>query len=166
MEETLKDVRDRCCLPYMDDALVYSTAFEEHMDHLQEVLHLLKGNGIKLKPSKCKVFQHEVKFLGQIVSADGFRMDQTDIQAVLALKHQRPRNIGEVRRLLGFIGYFRKYIPSFSRRARKLFELLETKDQKTTRKKNRQPASSTPVSWTEEHSSVYKTSLGGRTRRF
>nr|KAG5711896.1 hypothetical protein BaRGS_026337 [Batillaria attramentaria] len=154
MEETLKDVRDRCCIPYMDDALVYSVTFQEHLQHLREVLRLLRKKGIKLKPSKCKVFQHEVKFLGNIVSADGYKMDPADVQAVKALKQQRPRNVGELRRLLGFLGFFRKYIPSYSKRAKKLFELLEVGEQTKARKKNGQLASGTPVSWTDEHSQV------------
>ena len=157
MEETLKEVRDRCCLPYMDDALVYSATFEEHLQHLRHVLRLLKEKGIKLKPSKCKLFQREVKFLGNIVSAEGYKMDPADIEAVVALKQQRPKNVGEVRRLLGFIGYFRKFIPDFSRRARKLFELLEVREGKTTRKKNGQPSSNTPVEWTDEHSKLVST---------
>jgi hypothetical protein len=42
MEETLKEARDRCCLPYMDNALVYSDSFENHLAHLRQVLRLLK----------------------------------------------------------------------------------------------------------------------------
>jgi len=154
MEETLKEVRDRCCLPYMDDSLVYSNTFEDHLNHLRQVLRLLKRKGIKLKPSKCRLFRHEVKFLGHIVSADGYKIDHADIEAVKSLREQKPKNIGEVRRLLGFLGFFRKYIPNFSRRAKKLFALLETKDMKTTRKKNGQPSSGTPVAWTDEHSTI------------
>lgn len=154
MEETLKDVRDRCCLPYMDDALVYSATFQEHLQHLRRVLQLLRKKGIKLKPSKCKLFQREVRFLGNIISAEGYKMDPADIRAVQALRQQRPKNIGELRRLLGFLGFFRKYIPSYSRRAKKLFELLEVRDQKKVRKKNGQLASGTPVVWTDEHSKV------------
>lgn len=154
MEETLREVRDRCCLPYMDDALVYSKTFEEHISHLRRVLRLLKKRGVKLKPSKCKLFRQEVKFLGHIVSADGYRVDTADIEAVQSLKEQRPKNIGEVRRLLGFLGFFRKYIPNFSRRAKKLYLLLETKDKNIAKKKNGQLPSGTSVLWTEEHSAI------------
>ena len=53
MEETLREVRDRCCLPYMDDALVYSKTFDDHLSHLRRVLRLLKKKGVKLRPYKC-----------------------------------------------------------------------------------------------------------------
>lgn len=151
MEETLKDVRDKCCLPYMDDALVYSTEFEEHLQHLRTVLRLLKEKGIKLKPSKCKLFRREVKFLGHVITEKGYKMDDEDKKAVLALRDKRPQTIGELRKLLGFLGYFRKFIPNFSRRAKNLFQLLETKGIKTSRKKNGQPTSSTKVTWSGEH---------------
>lgn len=151
MEETLKEVRDQCCIPYMDDALVYSTSFEDHLNHLRRVCQLLRKRGIKLKPSKCNLFRREVKFLGHVVSAEGYCMDESDKEAVEALRSQRPQTIGEVRRLLGFLGYFRKYIADFSRRAKILFELLEVKNTNSTRKKNGQPMPRTPINWTEEH---------------
>jgi hypothetical protein len=62
MESVLKDVRDKDCVPYMDDALVYSSEFEEHLQHLRTVLRLLREKGIKLKPSKCKLFRQESSF--------------------------------------------------------------------------------------------------------
>lgn len=88
-----------------------SIEFEEHLHHLRTVLRLLRNKGIKLKPSKCRLFRQEVKFLGHVITADGYKMDDTDKEAVLALKAKRPQSIGEVRKLLGFLGYFRKFIP-------------------------------------------------------
>jgi len=154
MEDTLREVRDECCIPYMDDALVYSGSFEEHLKHLKKVLQLLREKGIKLKPSKCRLFQREVKFLGHLVSATGYRMDEADREAVEALRKQRPQTIGEVRRLLGFLGYFRKYIADFSRRASCLFKLLETSGTRTVKKKNGQASPRSPVTWTAEHTRV------------
>ena len=153
MEDTLREVRDECCIPYMDDALVYSAAFEEHLNHLRKVLQLLKKKGLKLKPSKCRLFRHEVKFLGHVVSSEGYRMDASDREAVEALRKQRPKTIGEVRRLMGFLGYFRKYIKDFSRRSRILFQLLEAKGKQAS-KKNGQAAPRSPITWTEEHTRV------------
>lgn len=129
MEQTLKEVRDRCCLPYMDDALVYSGTFRDHLAHLRQVLRLIQKKGIKLKPLKCKLFRHEVKFLGHIVSADGYKMDHADMQAVQSLKQQRPKNIGEVRRLLGFLGYFRKYHRKSSQKGKYSIHLQTIREQ-------------------------------------
>ena len=154
MEETLKEVRDECCIPYMDDALVYSMTFSEHLGHLRKVLQLLRRKGIKLKPAKCRLFRKEVKFLGHVVSSEGYRMDGADKEAVENLRNQRPQTIGEVRKLLGFLGYFRKYIANFSQRASLLFQLLEVKNKKVVQKRNGQASPRSPVRWTEEHTKV------------
>lgn len=158
MEEVLWDLRDKTCIPYLDDVLVYSPNFESHLEAVRAVLRRLGEKGIKLKPRKCVLFRNEVRFLGQLVGESGHKMDPADLEAVVSLKEQRPKTVGEVRHLVGLLGYFRKYIPDFSRRAKPLYELL-TKQEDQQPKKGRQKAktsqgqasSKQPVTWTEIH---------------
>ncbi len=88
---------DNICIPYLDDTLVYSQSFENHVNHIRKVLQLLRKYGIKLKPRKCELFKFEVCYPGRVVSAEGSKIDPADTIAVRVLKDKRPSNVGELR---------------------------------------------------------------------
>ncbi|KAK6178710.1 hypothetical protein SNE40_011231 [Patella caerulea] len=156
MDNSLEGLRDNICMPYLDDVLVHSGSFSDHISHLRTVLRRLRENGIKLKPAKCEFFKKQIRYLGHVVSETGYTMDPKDVQAVVALKERSPKTVGDVRQLLGFIGYYRRYVPDFSRRAKPLFDLLQVKGATTTqktkhKKKKDQRSSASDVEWTDEH---------------
>ena len=166
MENCLEGLRDKICLPYLDDILVFSQSFKDHIEHLRQVLRRLKEKGIKLKQLKCILFRKQVRYLGQLVTAEGYTMDPADKEAVLALKDREPKTVGEVRKLLGFLGNYRRYIPGYARRATPLFDLLQAdldkaygtsqtkKGKKTKAKRSGQVPSSSPVQWNLDHKTV------------
>ncbi len=160
MEEMLDTLRDECCIPYLDDVLCFSRSFEEHVEVLRRVLQALQHHGVKLRPEKCELFRKEVRYVGRLVSADGVRVDPKDVEAVQALKEKTPQTVGDVRRLLGFLGYYRAYVQDFSRLARPLYELLQVKSSppqaKPTRGKTKGPQlpSCTRVEWNSEHQHI------------
>ncbi len=156
MERCLGELRDTICMPYLDDVICFSKTFEDHLDHLRKVFRKLREHGVKLKPKKCKLFKHEVSCLGRIVSADGYRLDPTGIESVKSIVKNTPKTVGDVRKLLGLLGYFRRYIKDFARIARPLFQLLnapKTPDRKTTNNRG-QLSSKTPISWDSSHQSA------------
>jgi hypothetical protein len=125
MEGCLEGLRDDICLLYLDDIIVFRKTFEEHIDHLRTVLQRLGAHGVKLKAMKCNLFQREVCYLGRIVSEKGYRIDPKNDSASKSLKETPPKSIGEVRKLLGLLGYYRGYVPDFSRLEKPLFDLLK-----------------------------------------
>ena len=60
--------------------------------------------------------RREVRYLRRIVSADGYRLDLKNVQAFTELAKQKPRTLGDIRRLLGMVGYFRKYISNSAKK--------------------------------------------------
>ncbi|KXJ08900.1 Retrovirus-related Pol polyprotein from transposon gypsy [Exaiptasia diaphana] len=150
MEACLSGLRDEICIPYLDDVIVFSESFEEHVEHIRQVLQRLRQHGVKLKPRKCRLFtiRKEVSRLGRIIYANGHHPDPSNVGAVQSLKNIQPKTVGDVRKLLGLLGYHRQYIQDFSVLAKPLYELLTSKQSNT---KGNLP-SSTPVIWTEKHS--------------
>ena len=117
MEECLGELRDEIAIPYLDGVIVFSRTFEEHVEHLRTVLCRLCEHGVKLKQRKCKLFKREVTFLGRVISEEGYRMDPENLNAVSSLKNKTPQTIGDLRKLLGLLGYYRRYIPNFAQKA-------------------------------------------------
>lgn len=109
------------CVCYIDDILVYSRSFDEHIKHLRMVLERLKEAGLLLKPSKCEFAQKQISFLGHIVSADGIRTDPKKVEK--AENFPRPTTPTEVRAFLGLAGYYRRFIQDFARIAAPLYDL-------------------------------------------
>lgn len=124
MEESLEVLKDKICIPYLDDVLVFSKTFEQHVEDVKAVLKRQQTWGIKLRPDKCDLFKNEVRYVRKVISADGYKMDNKEIAAVQALKTKPPTNIKELRKLLGFLGYYRSYARDFSRHAKCLYDLL------------------------------------------
>jgi hypothetical protein len=131
---------------------VFSGTFEEHLDGVRKILKTLREAGIKLKPRKCSFFCMEVRFLGQLVSKEGCRIDPEDMKAVIKLKDQSPTTVKEVRQMLELLGYYRKYIPNFSKRASCLYALLKDSEaDKLRKRKKQQPAKGNRIVWTDSH---------------
>ena len=114
---------DVFAFPYIDDVLVYSDTFGDHLVHLSKVFERLKSKGIKINPSKCKMLKREVCYLGRIVSEDGYRVDSENIKAVTDHLKKQPQTIGEVKKLLGLLNYYRRYVKNYAATAHPFFQL-------------------------------------------
>ena len=137
------------CLLYLDDIIVFSANFEEHIERLGKVFSCLRRHGLKLKPSKCSLLQEEVKYLGHVVSGKGIATDPDKTAQVK--DWPTPTNRKELRRFLGFTGYYRRFIKGYAQIVSPLYKLTSG-DPKRKKKgaKRRSPSEPPPFVWSTE----------------
>ena len=70
---------------------------------MRMVLQRYQKHRVKLSPCKCEVFKRKVRFLGHVVSGEGYTMDPTEMAPVQALKERMPATVGDLRKMLGFL---------------------------------------------------------------
>ena len=131
MEQCLNGYQDDFLIPYLNDLLIFSSSFDEHVQHLKLVFQKLKKFGIKIKASKCKLFRREISYLGRLISSGGYTADPKNVSAVSSKINKKPETISELRTLLGLAGYFRRYTPNFSKTALPLYQLLKGQPEKS-----------------------------------
>ena len=161
INQVLRDYKGVICEAYLDDILCFSKdSFQEHIENLEAVLKRLEDHGIKLRGEKCVFAKREVRYLGRLISAEGYRPDPVDTAALQKFK-EPPKTVGEVRSLLGFLGYYRCYVQDFSRKLKPLYDLLKgtggcpKKGEKSKMGKKQQPHDSKmAVKWTGEHQQI------------
>ena len=108
MNKVLSPLLYKGVMVYLDDILIYSHTKEEHLAKLRQVLHLLADN----KLEKCKFLLPELPFLGHIVTPDGLQPDPKKLVALETMLP--PRNVKEAQSFVGFVNYFRRFIPKCS----------------------------------------------------
>ena len=159
--QALGDLKGLLCEPYLDDVLVFAETLEEHVKHLKKVLYRLRMKGVKLRADKCCFAKEEVRYLGRLVSSNGYRPDPEDTAALEKFRDP-PKNVGELRSVLGFLGYYRGYVKDFSRKVKPLYELLqkdgESKGKGKSRKEGKEEKASgqkydpkEKIVWEERH---------------
>ena len=121
MERIFGDQSFQSLLLYLDDIVIFSGTFRQHLQRLEMVLRRLQQENLKLKLSKCHFFQLEVKYLGHVISAGGVATDPEKTRAVA--EWRRPQTVTELRSFLGFCSYYRRFVEGFARHAAPLHRL-------------------------------------------
>ena len=124
MDKVLRGLSFQSVLSYLDDMIVFSPTFDQHLIDLQEVFSRLQEAGLKLNPRKCSFGRESCTFLGHEVSKEGIKPPSDKVQVIKDLP--APENQRELRRLMGMLNWFRKFIPNFSSVANPLNALLKS----------------------------------------
>ena len=93
---------------YLNDMISFGKTFEQTLENLELVFQRLRKARLVLKPSKCKLFQKSVEFLGYVVSQDGISCDPNKLEAIK--NWPQPQKVKDIRSFLGLASYYRKYI--------------------------------------------------------
>ena len=93
---------------YIDDIIIYSENYEQHLKDLEEVFIRLRAFNWKLKLEKCKFAQTKIQYLGHIVSYNKIEMLPKNLDKIHNLAPLK--NVKELQRFLGMINYYRRFI--------------------------------------------------------
>lgn len=126
---------------YLDDIVIISSTFEEHVSLLLRVLEKLHKSHLTVNLGKCQFFRSQLRYLGYTIDAHGLRTDPEKVEAIM--NYPTPKNRKEVKRFLGTASWYRRFIPNFSTIAGPLNRLTSTKK------------TSPPFRWSDEANSAF-----------
>lgn len=122
MDEILRDCTGYAAA-YLDDVVIYSMTWNNHLEHIRAILNKLRKAGLTLKPSKCQFAMDHCSYLGHVVGNGEVRPEISKIEAVATFP--TPTTKKQVRAFLGLTGYYRKFIPNFADLASVLTDLTK-----------------------------------------
>lgn len=110
-------------LVYIDDIVIFSKTFEDHLLHLDRVFKAISKANITLSPPKCHFAYQSLILLGQKVSRLGLSTHKEKVDAILSI--ERPQNVADLQTFLGMMVYFAAYVPFYAWIAKPLFDLIK-----------------------------------------
>jgi len=121
MYEIFKDMVFKDLVIYIDDIIIFSDTYDEHVATLRTVLQSFLGEKFWLKASKCQFFTKRLDILGHILTPDGLHMEFKKRKKVMEFKV--PSNRWELRGILGVVIFLSKFCPELASRSSTLLEL-------------------------------------------
>ena len=121
MNDILRPYLRKFIAVFLDDILIFSKTWKDHLEHVGEIMEVLQRNQLFCKPSKCIFGATEILHLGHFVSGNSIRPDPKKLAAVE--EWPVPELITQVRSFLVFANYFRRFIPRFAEIAQPLDEV-------------------------------------------
>ncbi|KAK7605320.1 hypothetical protein V9T40_007178 [Parthenolecanium corni] len=106
---------------YLDDIIIFSEDFDQHMVRLRNILSRLRQFGFLIQPDKCEFLKSDIVYLGHQVSADGLRPVSEKLDKLR--RFPIPTNLKELQGFLGLVNYYHKFIPNYSDKIQPLLHL-------------------------------------------
>ncbi len=125
---------------YLDDILILGKDRQDHFSNVEKVMSLLKENQITINFKKSNFMKTEVEYLGMIIDAEGIRPITTKLFTNTSIKS--PKTIKDVQKLVGFINWFRPFLPNLATKLTVITDLLKT---------NGKPKKGFYVKWLAKH---------------
>jgi hypothetical protein len=112
MNHVLRIFIGKFVVVYFDDILIYSKSFDEHLDHICQVLAVLREDKLYGNIAKCTFCTDHIVFLGFVVSVDGIHVDEEKVKAI----KDWPTlvNVSQVRSFHGLASFYRRFVKDFS----------------------------------------------------
>ena len=139
MNEVFADFIDKFMVIYLDDILIYSESWEDHLEHIRKVLHRLREHKLYAKRSKCTFGVKTIDYLGFILNENNLCVDPNKSTAIEAW--ETPKTKKDVQSFLGLVNFYRRFIKDCAKIAKPLTSL--TKD--------------VPFKWSPEADKAFKT---------
>jgi hypothetical protein len=148
VSKILGPTRWQYSLAYLDDVIIYSPTFNEHLVHLDDILNRLNQANFRLNIDKCYIAQTSINYLGHQVEHSNIRPNSDNIRALL--ETPQPTTAKEAFRFVKAAEYYRKFIPSFSTIAQPLHKFAPT-----TKEQRSQKSQSTPIILSDEELAAF-----------
>ncbi|XP_073260728.1 uncharacterized protein [Populus alba] len=123
MNHVLRAFIGKFVVVYFDDILIYSKNLTEHLDHLRNVLSVLRSEKLYANLKKCAFCMEKIVFLGYVVTAQGIEMDEEKVKAIR--EWPTPKSVSEVRSFHGLASFYRRFVKDFSTIAAPLNEVVK-----------------------------------------
>ena len=111
MSNTLKSCR-QFCFVYLDDIIVFSKTYKDHINHLEQVFFALLTKRFVLNPPKCQILMPTINYLGHTITEKTVTPLSEKIQAIVDIKE--PHTSAQANKFIGALSWYRKFLPNFA----------------------------------------------------
>jgi hypothetical protein len=112
MNDVFRPFLDDFVIVYLDDILVFSGTWDEHVRHVKKVLDTLQREKLYVKMSKCEFGKTPLVYLGHIVGGGQLKIDPSKIDVIV--NWPEPKSVTKIQSSFGAVQYWRRFIPNFS----------------------------------------------------